>query len=166
MYPYWETGKLLLLRHTVVTLVRNRLSKFHSWISFSWLSWVGVPIIMFQNIASYSYRCCKNFKSIILDLIIQNSSWYNPCEITPRWMPQNITNQISIGSGNGLVLPGNKPSFKICLTFCNWIIIFHLTHLTLLPQWTGSPLVQIMTCRLLGAKPLPEPMLTYSQLDP
>ena len=33
-------------------------------------------------------------------------------------------------------------------------------------QWTGSALVQIMACRLFGAKPLPEPMLTYCRLDP
>ena len=33
-------------------------------------------------------------------------------------------------------------------------------------QWTGWTLVQVMACHLLGAKPLPEPMLTYCQLDP
>ena len=33
-------------------------------------------------------------------------------------------------------------------------------------QWTGSALVQKMACRLFSAKPLPEPMLTYCQLDP
>ena len=33
-------------------------------------------------------------------------------------------------------------------------------------QWTGSALVQIMACRLDGAKPLSELMLTYYQLDP
>ena len=33
-------------------------------------------------------------------------------------------------------------------------------------QWTGSALVQIMACRLVGAKPLPGPMLEYCQLDP
>ena len=32
-------------------------------------------------------------------------------------------------------------------------------------QWTGSALVQIMTCRLFGAKPLSEPMLIYCKLD-
>ena len=32
-------------------------------------------------------------------------------------------------------------------------------------RWTGSPLVQVMACRLLGAKPLPEPMNTYFRLD-
>ena len=32
-------------------------------------------------------------------------------------------------------------------------------------QQTGSALVQVMACRLFGAKPLPERMLTYCQLD-
>ena len=33
-------------------------------------------------------------------------------------------------------------------------------------QWIGSALVQIMACRLFGAKPLSKPMLGFSQLDP
>ena len=33
-------------------------------------------------------------------------------------------------------------------------------------QWTGSALVQVMACRLFGAKPLPEPMLAYCKLHP
>ena len=32
-------------------------------------------------------------------------------------------------------------------------------------QWTGSALVQVMACRLFGAKPSPKPMLVYSQMD-
>ena len=32
-------------------------------------------------------------------------------------------------------------------------------------QWNGSALVQLMACRLFGAKSLPEPMLAYCQLD-
>ena len=32
-------------------------------------------------------------------------------------------------------------------------------------QWTGLSLVHVMACRLFGAKPLPEPMLDYCQLD-
>ena len=32
-------------------------------------------------------------------------------------------------------------------------------------QWTGTALVQVMACGLFGAKPLPEPMLAYCQLD-
>ena len=37
---------------------------------------------------------------------------------------------------------------------------------TYMRQWIGSTLVQIMACRLFGAKPLYEPMLGYCQLDP
>ena len=33
-------------------------------------------------------------------------------------------------------------------------------------QWIRSALVQIMACRLIGAKPLSQPMLGYCQLDP
>ena len=33
-------------------------------------------------------------------------------------------------------------------------------------QWTESALVQVMACCLFGAKPLPETMQTYCQLDP
>ena len=33
-------------------------------------------------------------------------------------------------------------------------------------QWTGSTLVQVMVCRLSGAKPLPEPMLPCCRLGP
>ena len=40
----------------------------------------------------------------------------------------------------------------------------HNLILTYMRQRTGSALVQVMACRLLGAKPLPEPMPTYCQL--
>ena len=36
---------------------------------------------------------------------------------------------------------------------------------TCMRQWIGSALVQIMACRLFGAKPSPEPMLVYCQQD-
>ena len=33
-------------------------------------------------------------------------------------------------------------------------------------HWTGSTLVKVKACRLAGAKPFPEPMLTHCQLHP
>ena len=46
-----------------------------------------------------------------------------------------------------------------------------LTHLprisaAYMRQWIGSTLVQIMACRLFGAKSLSEPVLGYCRLDP
>ena len=52
-------------------------------------------------------------------------------------------------------------------------ILFQLQYVNLFPpsaaymrQWIVSALVQIMACRLYGAKPLYEPMLDYYQLGP
>ena len=57
---------------------------------------------------------------------------------------------------------------------CLWIAPPETLHVNTSPssaayiylrQWTGSALVQVMACRLFGAKPLPEPMLAYCRLD-
>ena len=44
----------------------------------------------------------------------------------------------------------------------NWGIVIHIY----VGQWIGSSLSPVMVWHLLGAKPLPEPMMTYSQWDP
>ena len=41
-----------------------------------------------------------------------------------------------------------------------------LPNATYMRQWTLWELVKVMACRLFDAKPLPQPMLTYCQLDP
>ena len=59
-------------------------------------------------------------------------------------------------------IDSQKPVRSRTVQFC-------LTHLppsgAYMHQWTGWALVQIMACRLFGTKPLPEPMMTYCQLD-
>ena len=47
---------------------------------------------------------------------------------------------------------------------CTKPSIFKL-HGTLMHQWIGSSLVQVIDCHLQGIKPLPEPMLTRFQLE-
>ena len=37
---------------------------------------------------------------------------------------------------------------------------------TYMRQWIGPALVQVMVCRIFGAKPLSKPVLGYYQLDP
>ena len=51
-------------------------------------------------------------------------------------------------------------------------ILSHLQYVNSSPpsatymcRWTGPPLVQVMAFCLFSTKPLPEPMLTYCQLD-
>ena len=54
--------------------------------------------------------------------------------------------------------------FKVTLSiWCSHISPLSATYMR---HWSGSSLVHLMACRLLGAKLLPEAMLTYCQLDP
>ena len=46
-----------------------------------------------------------------------------------------------------------------------WVIKSSPPSVAYIRKWTESALVQVMACRLFGAKPLPEPMLPYCQLD-
>ena len=97
-------------------------------------------------------------------------------------------NLVTIGSGNGLVLNRNQTNVHTYIPHgatmgdANQfqIDLYCLQHqnnsfrnvkssppsAAYMRLWTGSALVQVMACRLFGAKPLPEPMLTYCQLEP
>ena len=77
--------------------------------------------ITLQNTTSISsltfVRCGGNFISAILNFIIQNSSFGTRCGIPSQ---ANTTEShylwINIGSGDGLVLSGNKPFSELMLT--------------------------------------------------
>ena len=49
---------------------------------------------------------------------------------------------------------------------CQWRFNSPPPSVAYMGRWTGSVFVQVMACRLFGAKPLPEPVLTYCQLYP
>ena len=49
-------------------------------------------------------------RHVILKQILEIDDWGIFCEIALIWMSLDFTdNQVNIGSGNGLVLSGNKP---------------------------------------------------------
>ena len=48
--------------------------------------------------------------------------------------------------------------------FLTWL--FYPPSAVYMRQGTGSALIRVMASRLFGANPLPEPVLTYNQLDP
>ena len=48
----------------------------------------------------------------------------------------------------------------------DWCVSSSSRSAAYIGRWTESSLVQVMACRLFRAKPLPEPMLVYCQLDP
>ena len=52
-----------------------------------------------------------------------------------------------------------------CSTFsANWNLRQYISDIYRHRSWAS--LVRVMACGLIGGKPLPEPMLTYCQLDP
>ena len=74
---------------------------------------------------------------------------------------------------------GSVDSFRSCLLTKIWnacnVLFYNVGTLYInssppsaayMRQWIRSALVQIMACRLFGAKPLSKPMLEYYQLDP
>ena len=55
-----------------------------------------------------------------------------------------------------------KPQWK---DLPDLVILFPLSAVYM-RRWIWSALIRVMVSRLFGAKPLPEPVLTYNQLDP
>ena len=65
-----------------------------------------------------------SFANAVFILIIVSHDWGFSCEIALRWMPLYLTDdkstsvqvmagyQVNIGSGNGWVPSGNKPSYE------------------------------------------------------
>ena len=80
-------------------------------------------------------------------------------------MSSNMLNQRLCGYRN-LLLTGWAQRLEWNRNKCKWICINSLRPTdAYMRQYTSPPLIQIMACRLLGAKPFSEPMLLYCQLD-
>ena len=59
------------------------------------------------------------------------------CEFVFRWMPQDLTDDVNIGSGDGLVLSGNKPSPEPTLTqMAKFMLPYDVTR----PPWFNETL--------------------------
>ena len=57
-----------------------------------------------------------NIRKVIFKLNLVNGGWGISYEIALRWMPQDLTDDVNIGSGNDLVPSGNKPLPETMLT--------------------------------------------------
>ena len=80
-----------------------------------------------------------------------------------KWRPFCLSLNVLTYLNTTLEYKHNMKRYKF------WNSQVPLTHLPLVPyicMWTGSALLQVMACHLFGAKPFPEPMLTYWPLDP
>ena len=82
----------------------------------------------------------------------------------PRWAPES--REVSHQGGRYRQVSLYMPHLNVAIRQVNRSLFnSSLPSATYMRQCTGSSLVHIMACRLLGAKPLPEPVLGYYQLD-
>ena len=91
------------------------------------------------------------------------------CERTPTNFMKNLVSWYVKKQGDRVVMGCSILHFRkdICVNSYwlhpSYLISPSAAHMH---RWTGSALVQVKACRLFGAKPLPEPILTYCQLHP
>ena len=109
-------------------------------------------------VLTISHICCGNYESscdsahcnssdIICDLI-----WHH-----------NIYTHV--GNGNVFAYPMSNRTPTIPYIIISPPPPSYPTSAAYIHQWTGSALVQAMSCRLLGAKPLPVPILAQCHLE-
>ena len=87
------------------------------------------------------------FRYIPLCFLTIDSRWCTGCSENDAYLPRLGTSTLLIGSIPSWWVNSSPPS----AAYMRW--------------WTGSALVQVMACRLVGAKPSLKPMLVYCQLD-
>ena len=97
-------------------------------------------------------------------------------KISMKLVPRVQYWQFTVDSGNDLV-PCNKPLPGTVMIQFTDAICCHLATLSwwfnslrlgdgYMHHWIGTSLVHVMACHLFCTKPLPEPMITYCQVDP
>ena len=137
-----------------------------------------------HNYGWHETEKCQGRK-IILDAIAKLSEWKMPLVFYPclvqvlAWCPTGIHWFIYALSG---LIDCNKLcsqdieeliAYQVLICWQVHICVIRLKWINSSPpnvahmcQWIYSASVQIMACRLFGAKPLSKPVLRYCQLDP
>ena len=96
------------------------------------------------------------------------SHYLNQCSHIVNWALRNIF-QCNFICNSKVFIQGNALENGICKMVAESsrpkCVNSSPPSATYMHQWISSALIQIMVCRLFGAKPLSEPMLPYCQLD-
>ena len=118
------------------------------------------------------YGLCKSYMTALhrwCEHIVPNTYLY--CRVYAQAYNQRIYihTKTYFGSSPSIVKQPSGAVMHNQTRLCDTDDAAILQHIMQYPfhiaQWTGSSLVQVMACRLFGARPLPEPMLVYCPLD-
>ena len=172
----WDNGVLDLCRH-MVSLGHNELthwgrvthicvSKLASIVSDNGLSpgrrqaiiWTNTGILLIGPLGT-------NFSDILIDILSFSFKKMRLKVSSVKWRPfcfgHNVLNK---GQWITIMFVCIMCLFAPFMVHCGFNSFSHSA--AYMRHWTGSVLVQIMACRLFGAKPLSKPMLGCCQLDP
>ena len=107
----------------------------------------------------------------LIQLTTKETSMYQePRYWFAAWRHQKITrtkvDQASVRSGSIHLRSTAQEMLKISILGMSLKMINSSSpSAAYMHQWTGSTTIHLMACRLFSAKPLPEPVLAYCQLD-
>ena len=95
-------------------------------------------------------------------------SWPFPvkfsCHNTPLITNQHWHRQwFGAGRYRAITCTVGDPIHWLCVTILHGV---NSSPAAYMPHWIGAALVQVLACRLVGAKPLPGPIMAYRQSDP
>ena len=141
----------------------HSFTKFHTQMH---LGWVQGPVY-FQGQRSNNYvtrsqdrsNGCRGVKSISIISQYMQSYWFS------KQSKINIIYNISVMTITITMSIILENFGKYAISDCPFILLFPPSAVYM-RRWIGSALIREMVSRLFGAKPLPEPVLTYNQLDP
>ena len=115
-------------------------------------------------------RCGSNLWIIMFKVIISNTGLDTCSEIAVGWMSQNLSNEVQVmawccqAANHYRSQLSPRSTSLYAVTRPQWVNLRWQSDTTG-RQRSRLPLFQVMACLLFGAKPLPEPMLTW-ELDP
>ena len=127
--------------------------------------YIVTPSLIGMAYTKWSLQCGMPFLSHENESNVKHATW-GPlqCSIISLWWGWLSRQHWLFHSHRVEKLWSSGDPMIIISQPCETVGNTHLTDLPLVPdmrQWVGSALVQIMACRLFGAKPLSKPMLEY-----
>ena len=169
----WSIALVTVVHRTDCTLLPYASVNVKNNDSITYLQFSNISLTQSHNI---------NVSGLILQLSLPNPlkpgiSWEWRCSWSSAdrrcsnyiWVINNFIAYLVFYSSSTLLWSHHQSVWMAIHTrLCDSLLRINLSppKAAYMHQWTGSALVQIMACRLIGAKPLSKLILGYCQFDP
>ena len=145
---YWSQEKIVANWQTTTTK--------GFFVNEDWL--MLIKILTIDGLGNCGIYATPSLDGLIIAFILQTTTFQNDTQIKWTWFQRKLIPDFLIRSLSALVKKRIQTQSRSILRLIDYLISLSAAYML---QWIGSALVQIMSCRLVGAKPLFEPMLEY-----